>query len=819
MRKLVWQNSLGDSIDLTKAPFGITNWEGFSNAPLNIQSQQVPMQDGSVFLDALIENRDLNVILSIQDGNDLEKRYELERQLIKILNPKLGEGYLIYTNDFISKRIKCIPQIPLFPNKNSNDPGTQKGELSWTACEPYWEDLEEKEITIKDGEVISVENKGDIKNHIKIDIYGNNLNPTIINQTTHKLITISDEYNEPIQINTEVGNKYVSKLNLFFNWLTGSLFSCCYVDSTKTFFAGAMLCIRNKLGDVVVANKPANAGAIIKIIKVGNGRYIALSFSTTLKSDDGGYNWEVLTNRSFSDMIYNNGLCVGVSGYAYIYTSEDNGDTWSSHPTYHSGTNFNMNTVCYCNGFYLAFGNRSNIMKSLDGLSWEDVSSLFPTTSYLNHSAYGNNIIIVIGHDTNVVAKSIDGGASWSAFTIEHRFDCVFYDDEKKSFFLVGNNYAYILSEEDNYQNIKRIHSGNEQLNAICCYKNAYYAVGDGVVLTSQNGLTWEYFIRSAPTLKNVLNYNNILTGVSSDGYVYKSYDGLNWQSVYFLSSYGKKIIHSKKYYFILGVREVYRSIDGENYTEVYSSSIELEDISCGNIQNEEIIVVVGQNGFIMKSNNEGDNWVLSPVELSSIITCVIFVNKSKIGSYFYASCLSGEIIKSNDGYFWTNISQNFVRYVKEFAYINDFFIGYGNDNEGHQCIIKSEDCIRWQITQTGGIFDFVKVINNQVFIGNDITGLLASYNGIDWENYGLIGVSVNGVFNIKNKYIAFCQHGGLFNSEFIKNDNLISKLSVDSDINLVLDVGENVMTFKSDKVDSDYGFAILKYRQKYIGV
>ena len=135
MQKLVWENSLGDKVDLTSGNYGITEWEGFSNASLNIQSQQVPFQDGAVFLDALMEQRELSVTLKMQDNGNLENRYRMRRELIHILNPKLGEGYLIYTNDFTSKRIKCVPQIPLFKTHNSNDSGTPEASLAWTACE------------------------------------------------------------------------------------------------------------------------------------------------------------------------------------------------------------------------------------------------------------------------------------------------------------------------------------------------------------------------------------------------------------------------------------------------------------------------------------------------------------------------------------------------------------------------------------------------------------------------------------------------------------------------------------------------------------
>ena len=124
MQKLVFRNANGIELDLTSDPFGITEWEGFSADDLNIQSQQVPFQDGSVFLDALLGERELSVTVAMNDQNNLETRYRLRREMISKLNLKLGEGVLIYTNDYLSKQIHCIPQLPVFQNKNSNDSGT-----------------------------------------------------------------------------------------------------------------------------------------------------------------------------------------------------------------------------------------------------------------------------------------------------------------------------------------------------------------------------------------------------------------------------------------------------------------------------------------------------------------------------------------------------------------------------------------------------------------------------------------------------------------------------------------------------------------------
>ena len=221
MQKLVWINSKGTEINLTSGDYGITEWEGFSACDVEVQTQNVPFQDGSVFLDALLNNRELSVTLAINDGGDLEKRYRLRRELISALNPKLGEGYLIYTNDFISKRIKCLAQMPVFPTHNSDKAGTPKASLSWTACDPYWEDLEDTEVDINNYKKVNIENDGDVETSIKLDIH-NLKNNDILLKINEKQITIKKGI---YQINTATGSKTVEKLektkSIFFSNING----------------------------------------------------------------------------------------------------------------------------------------------------------------------------------------------------------------------------------------------------------------------------------------------------------------------------------------------------------------------------------------------------------------------------------------------------------------------------------------------------------------------------------------------------------------------------------------------------------------------
>ena len=242
MQKLVWQNANGVELDLTSGNYGITEWEGFSNTSLNIQQQQVPFQDGGVFLDALIEQRELTITLAMQDNNNLELRYQQRRELISALNPKLGEGYLIYTHDFISKRIKCVPQIPIFETHNSDTAGTPKASLSWTACEPYWEDLEETTVELPTS--TPIENNGDVPCQIKAVLNAGASNPVLFNKANNKEIGLSGVFEYDVEVNTNYGEKGIQTDNIGYQWVSGGDFlSCCY-GAGKLVFAGVVNMIR-----------------------------------------------------------------------------------------------------------------------------------------------------------------------------------------------------------------------------------------------------------------------------------------------------------------------------------------------------------------------------------------------------------------------------------------------------------------------------------------------------------------------------------------------------------------------------------------------
>ena len=816
MQKLVWQNANGDSIDLTSGNYGITQWEGFSNTSLNIQSQQVPFQDGAVFLDALLNQRELSVTLKMQDNGNLEERYRMRRELIHILNPKLGEGYLIYTNDFISKRIKCVAQIPLFETHNSDTRGTPKASLSWTACEPYWEDLLEQEIVIKDGESVYLENNGDLESQIIAEIYGLVSNPSIINQTTKKKIKVNIiNNNNPLQISTEIGNKYVKDARLKFRWNTGGTFYCCYTDENINIFAGSITCIQTDFEELQEIEMPIVPR---RIIKLGSGQLLAVGDYIVCRSET-GFLWEKLADTPYlRDVVYNDGVCIGVGSSPYVYKSTNNGTTWLRKKI-GENDNYSMYAVCYHNGSFYACGNRSNIIRSSNATDWNYVNNPL-LASELVAIAQGNGLLIVggnvIGLSGGILGITRDDGTTWEQIDItEGSVYYIYFDESTKNFLFSASNYIFILLESENYSTTRRINVFNN-IYAIAGTKNSYYAVGQGIIKNSNDNIIWENSIEQTESLADVIKYNESLIGIY-DQYIKKSEDGINWVNVFHSPSVVNKIIKSKKNIFVIAGYNIYRSNNGENFELVYTSQYYLTDICFGEIQNEEIVIAVGAHGLILYTNNEGNNWQIISTGLTSVVTCVIFANQKVWGKKFFAPCQNGAILRSYNGTSWINVSQS-ENVINTVATNNEVFVSFYSVKVSGSVytpyLAFSNDCIHWQLIQTMSS-GWIKVIDNQFFI----SGIKSSYDGLHW-NDNKVSSEARGLYESDGKLIVYGNRGIKYTSEIITLESLIEDVDIQSNMDLNIEVGKNVITFKTDNENQyNQSYTILKYRQKYLGV
>ena len=798
MQKLIFRNGAGTEIDLTSGNFGITEWEGFSADSLNIQSQQVPFQDGAVFLDALMEQRELSVTVAMQDNNNLEKRYELRRQMISIMNPKLGEGVLIYTNDFLSKQIHVIPQLPVFQNKNSNDSGTPKASCSFTACNPYWEDLEDTEVTFQIGEQPIIKNEGDIPTQIEMDWFTNYVkNGRVTNVTKNQMIQYDGDLIDNLKIDTRIGKKSV---------------------------------ITNKISTDLVNIGVGYDGCVYsKNLQL----FVMVGVSGVIITSKNGVNWESQYNTYrylLSDVTYSEELnlfiAVGVNGT--IVTSED-GITWTSQT---SGISTQLNKVIYHDvlELFIAVGSSGVILTSSDAISWTAQTS--GVSVGLSDVVYSDNLIVVVG-GSGTILSSLDC-VTWAAQTsgISVTLSGVEYSDSLEIFIAVGSAGTIVTSEDGENWEVQANVTDKSLYSIIYSDSLGLFIIcgDDGVIEESGNSKEWDIIALSfTDTSIQSIAYSkklDLFVATSTLGKLAISKDGKEWVSqTSGINSILYDVVYSEKLGLFVIVGYIYNiptiitSPDGINWTQQtisISNNIELRGITYSEQLN--LFVIVGTQGTILTSS-DGINWTSRTSGVSVTLSKVCYSDNLEM---FCAVGLNGTIITSEDSITWTTQTSGVTEHLYGITYSEEkkIFCTVGNNGT----ILTSVDGIEWQSRKSG----LTTVINRVAYSPKDnafvavggLGNVVISFNdGQTWDSY-LFNTRLSYYTVIYSSKLELYLIGG--DSGFISNfvfslaENRIQYLSADSDIGMNLAIGDN--KFRINKSDGNMVVRV-KYRQKYIGV
>ena len=818
MQKLVFTNGGGQTIDLTSGNFGITNWEGLSGVGLNIQTQQVPFQDGGVFLDALMEQREISVTVAIQDNNDLSARYERKRQLISALNPKLGEGVLVYTNDYLARQIKAVPQLPIFENKNSNDSGTLKAEVTFSCPSPYWEDLEDTVVSFDIGEIMTIENNGDIPAQVQIEFNGSASNPQIINSTTNKKIEVGTTLlSLPIEVNTEIGNKSATLEELKFelkNW--GGEINDIKKIKNKIYAVG-------KNGVILISDdgynwELADSGTTDTLNCIFYSEKKQMFFIGTwlnILSSQDGKNWEkhfvsVINVYSITEK---DQTLVAVCQEGKIFSSTD-GTTWTTRT---SGVSVNLKSVASSNNIIVAIGEQGTVISSTDGITWTTRTS--GVSVNLNKIIHDNNLFIIVGNDGAVIYSS--NGTNWYLQTntaTSNLFDIAFYRNVGgfDIYYISGEN--GLLLEYDTY-GINQITSGlSFDLKCICYFSElGLFFVGNNDIYVS------------ADLTQNVWN-------VSHKCFTDRLY-GVLW-------------IDELEYFVAIGENgTVLISQDKETWRK---ANIETTSALCGLCWSKELqkLCIVGA-GVVLTSQNLID-WNI--VELQGIGRGVTY---SEIYHKFFL--VGGAYFSSEDGENWN--------YIDDYGGEMGWCIGASDVDGtlmagGYNYLYSSEDGNNWVLEggSMGTNYKGLKYQEGFIYCVNSIDGnrtIWFGNNMISLPNYQsrqlldviyskqrnqIIATVDNGevAICVKDKatvyktgineplfgityskkydcYVVVGEDGTIIASKDIKIENMIQHLSPDSDMTFNLQIGENKLRLQ--RLGNGYLQCRIKYRQKYIGV
>ena len=844
MQKLVWQNANGVELDLTSGNYGITEWEGFSNTSLNIQQQQVPFQDGGVFLDALIEQRELSVTLAMQDNNNLALRYQNRRELISALNPKLGEGYLIYTNDFISKRIKCVPQIPLFETHNSDTVGTPKASLSWTCCSPYWEDLEETEVSISLGDTVTINNTGDVPAQMQIEVESSTSQDLTFTMGD-KMLKVEGESTKDILIDTSIGKKQMLERNIKFNIYKTPIADIC-VKGSDVYVCGGSVISRYKNNKWEMLYEIATTVSLRSIVYAEEiDTFVAVGSNGEIVASVGGEVWEEKTS-GVSNTLYcvcynadtNTFLAVGTSGRRLLSTDTD---TWTSS----TGGDSVTTDIIYCSYvkpisanvvFMALLKNGSYIQQQSNNSNW-----------YYKHQATGTDVSGCYSPalDKTVWTYTQDGtsyivnfhtriGAQAPVDVVENTegIKHIQWNEAKQSFYGLTDTQIY-TSDYGTGWSLTELSAGGISKFVynvdLSLYFGIYYNITTGSRYTfkkSTDMTAWENVIGNGITGTFVLDlqrceYLNkwLLTTYTT---LEASADGENWEVVYSFSSPAKVglAISEELETVCLVIKEgsnncIYTTSDLTTFTKTFETNYGFDFIFWFNNKFQ----FLADQGHQKVTSEDGVTWsdwsnVSLVAETGGLIPQIYQIlgyiqTDTKIA--FYGR--DGQICYTTD---METIYRNLSGTTNDFnsgCYFkgNFLFASFSGD------IRYSPDCKTF-----GSIFGtgvrYLRVYNGLLYANVSNTKIKKSVSGVSWEDY-IDTPRMNTEFSFyifsSEKIFVFGANSSFYFS-YVELENIINRLSNNSDMKFEFDVGNNAIGFSAKTGTAS---AKIKYRQKYIGV
>lgn len=810
MQKLVFINGTGTQIDLTSGNFGITNWAGLSNTGLNIQTQQVPFEDGGVFLDALMEQREIEVTVAIYDGNNLELRYQKKRELISALNPKLGEGTLIYTNDYLSRQIKAVPQIPLFENKNSNDAGTLKASVAFSCCSPYWEDVELTETDFNYYKQPILENNGDVSIGIEAELkLLQATNIRIKNKTTNKQIDIIGNFNKSIYINTKTGEKGIYEENIITKDINiTSKITSIYVENNRILFGtfqGYIGYTDDNFKSCVII-KQITTRRIDTIIKHNDKYYFGGGFENVNTQVFTSTDLEVFTPLDVYGKIYyieRTNVFVVVSGYLLFASTDGETFTQVYNGSGSAGINW-FNSIIDTGTLIFASANGTGRWGvSSDGENWGVQNAPSNITNefciykdYLYITTNGNTIRAPLNtlsyENTNLVGTKIFVDSRGFIFTSGGYFSqngidvhqntelsgnlfSVYYNTEEKSVLLF---YVNSIKQTTDYTDFKTI-KGN--------YIGFDFATKTkGKFICAQN---------SSPNIRNVI-YES---GDDNCDFIESSAGVYNAKEL--ISDMGSQII-------LIGDNETMSSIDnGITYTLENRGGL-------GGIYVKELkkfFIYSRQYIYEIKDGVIGEVHYIPSYSFPYVgIRCIYCKN------YLYLSGKGQRLLKVNVNnytyeYIDTNINTNF----SDFIYVpqkESFFAC----NEGD--LYYSTNLTTWTLVESYNS-NVKKIINmkkwGMIFLFLENGDIYRFVENSTIQLFKQIDLNCKSVTNDENS-IYYFNDFQLLKFEFEKGDNIINNLSAKSNMDLKLIQGENQISVSTDAGEIN---VIIKYRQKYIGV
>jgi hypothetical protein len=230
MRKITITSSNGSSIEISLTlPYILQKLEGLGIPENSTEKLKSPDQDGTSWVQTLLDSRSIELEFGILTTTDVEK-FNLRENVSKVFNPKY-ELDILYEYPGGKKRITGHLDGPL--NFAKSDDRRYQKVLALIECnEPFWRDEEDSEATLTLEEpgfkfplvfnpsivfgviannTVVINTVGHVPSPVNIKFIGPATNPIVTNDTSGEFIKVNKVLasNEMLEINTAFGNKYV----------------------------------------------------------------------------------------------------------------------------------------------------------------------------------------------------------------------------------------------------------------------------------------------------------------------------------------------------------------------------------------------------------------------------------------------------------------------------------------------------------------------------------------------------------------------------------------------------------------------------------
>jgi photosystem II stability/assembly factor-like uncharacterized protein len=432
-----------------------------------------------------------------------------------------------------------------------------------------------------------------------------------------------------------------------------------------------------------------------------------------------------------------------------IYISSDYGETWTAKD---SGRTWSSVAISKSGQYVAATVNGGQIYESHDyGETWTakgysgpwldiamDSTGKYQTAIAVNRES-GIGTVIYISSDHGETWQGIGAhGYSWSSVAINstgqhqvitinggqiyesHDFGHTWYFEER------SRNWKSVAISSNGYYQVAVVENGNiyqrkEYLGNISILTD-WTTINVAEIFKTNNMTTWGINsitgIGSSILISSCFESGLFIAG-SNDGKIFTSPNGIDWTQRYSCDSAFNKVSYFPKLGLFIAVGSIIiTSPNGYDWTQRYNASDILYDVA---YNEENMLVVVGDNGKILNSTDGGMTWtpITTIIPTSgNTIQCVIWDGNSGFG--FILAC--------------STIAYPFGTVFYTSTHGNDWILsGDAIANIGNAKIIKFNDDNNYYVggLMSGGTSSF--------FFSTGLTGWTPTFSPFILENFSIV--------------------------------------------------------------------------------